>query len=169
MWRRPTLTWRVRHTTIGSAGLNFRVRDENGWVPCDMITTMVECLFKQYSVRTYTHNWITKLKLLISFHMSCNVNSYILVLTNNFPKLCDQALDLLVSVSSMHCCTYTPDLSTLSSTRSLTVFLHGISYLEVGFTLRCFQRLSSPHFATRQCRWHNNRYTIGAFILVLSY
>ena len=39
--------------------------------------------------------------------MSCNVNSYILVLTNNFLKLCDQALDLLVSVSSMHCCTYT--------------------------------------------------------------
>ena len=44
MWRRPTLTVRLRTTTIGSAGLNFRVRDENGWVPCDMITTMVECL-----------------------------------------------------------------------------------------------------------------------------
>ena len=82
---------------------------------------------------------------------------------------CDQALDLLVSVSSMHCCTYTPDLSTLLSSRSLTVFRHGISYLEAGFTLRCFQRLSAPHFATRQCRWRDNRYTIGAFIPVLSY
>ena len=90
-------------------------------------------------------------------------------LHQNFLLFCDQALDLLVSVSSTHCCAYTPDLSTLSSSRSLTVFLHGISYLEVGFTLRCFQRLSTPHFATRHCRWRDNRYTIGAFIPVLSY
>ena len=34
----------------------------------------------------------------------------------------DQALDLLVSVSSMHYCTSTPDLSTSSSLRGLTSF-----------------------------------------------
>ena len=45
----------------------------------------------------------------------------------------------------------------------------GISYLEVSFTLRCFQRLSHPHFATLPCRWRDNRCTIGAFIPVLSY
>ena len=45
----------------------------------------------------------------------------------------------------------------------------GISNLGVGFTLRCFQRLSRPHLATRPCSWQNNRYTIGASILVLSY
>ena len=45
----------------------------------------------------------------------------------------------------------------------------GISYLEASFTLRCFQRLSHPHFATLLCRWHDNRCTIGAFIPVLSY
>ena len=45
----------------------------------------------------------------------------------------------------------------------------GISYLEVSFTLRCFQRLSHPHFATLLCRWRDNRCTIGAFIPVLSY
>ena len=36
--------------------------------------------------------------------------------------LLDQALDLLVSVSSMHYCTSTPDLSTSSSLRGLTSF-----------------------------------------------
>ena len=40
---------------------------------------------------------------------------------------------------------------------------------EVSFPLRCFQRLSRPHLATRLCRWHDNRSTRGAFIPVLSY
>ena len=31
----------------------------------------------------------------------------------------------------------------------------------MGFPLRCFQRLSLPGLATRQCSWHHNRYTIG--------
>jgi hypothetical protein len=34
----------------------------------------------------------------------------------------DQALGLLVPVSSMHCCTSTPGLSTLWSSRGLTPF-----------------------------------------------
>ena len=81
----------------------------------------------------------------------------------------DQALDLLVSVSCTHYCAYTSDLSTLLSARGLTTLRYGISYLEVSFTLRCFQRLSHPHFATLPCRWRDNRCTIGAFIPVLSY
>ncbi|NDV80174.1 hypothetical protein D0T57_14570, partial [Dysgonomonas sp. 511] len=32
-----------------------------------------------------------------------------------------------------------------------------ISYLAAGFVLRCFQHLSDPHLATRQCSWRNNR------------
>src|ERR1700733_13773720 len=40
---------------------------------------------------------------------------------------------------------------------------------EVSFPLRCFQRLSRPHLATRLCRWHDNRSTRGASIPVLSY
>ena len=39
MWRRPYLPIRFQISTSGSTGLNFRVRDENGWFPCDMITT----------------------------------------------------------------------------------------------------------------------------------
>ena len=81
----------------------------------------------------------------------------------------DQALDLLVSVSYIHCCTYTPDLSTLLSARGLTSLCYGIPYLEASFTLRCFQRLSQPHSATLPCHWRDNRCTVGAFIPVLSY
>nr|ANA08046.1 cell wall-associated hydrolase [uncultured bacterium 5G4] len=45
----------------------------------------------------------------------------------------------------------------------------GRSNLEMGFALRCFQRLSRPDLATRQCPWQNNRYTSGPSIPVLSY
>ena len=40
---------------------------------------------------------------------------------------------------------------------------------EVSFPLRCFQRLSRPHLATRLCHWRDNRSTRGAFFPVLSY
>ena len=40
---------------------------------------------------------------------------------------------------------------------------------EGGFPLRCLQRLSRPHIATRRCGWRHNRCTRGASIPVLSY
>ena len=43
------------------------------------------------------------------------------------------------------------------------------SCLEVGFPLRCFQRLSLPNIATRRCHWRDNRNTSGSSIPVLSY
>lgn len=35
--------------------------------------------------------------------------------------------------------------------------------------LRCFQRLSLPNIATRQCHWRDNRNTRGSSTPVLSY
>ncbi len=52
------------------------------------------------------------------------------------------------------------------------VISHGsitISYLGVGFPLRCFQRLSFPNIATGRCYWRNSPQTRGSFISVLSY
>jgi hypothetical protein len=52
------------------------------------------------------------------------------------------------------------------------VVFHGSSArpgLEGGFPLRCLQRLSRPHIATRRCGWRHNRCTRGASIPVLSY
>ena len=45
----------------------------------------------------------------------------------------------------------------------------GRTRFEVGFPLRCLQRLSRPHIATQHCGWRHNCSTRGAFIPVLSY
>ena len=45
----------------------------------------------------------------------------------------------------------------------------GRTRFEVGFPLRCFQRLSRPYIATLQCGWRHNRSTRGTSIPVLSY
>ena len=42
-------------------------------------------------------------------------------------------------------------------------------HLEVGFPLRCFQRLSRPNVATQLCRFSDNWYTSGSSSPVLSY
>ena len=64
-----------------------------------------------------------------------------------------QALDRLVTVSSMRCRTSTSALSTWYSLRGLTSSREGISHLGGGFTLRCLQRLSLPDLATLPWDW----------------
>ena len=80
-------------------------------------------------------------------------------------------LDRLVLVGSMHRCTYTTNLSTRWSTWDLSPVLlpDGITNLEAGFPLRCFQWLSLPNIATQLCHWRDNWYTRGPSIPVLSY
>lgn len=43
------------------------------------------------------------------------------------------------------------------------------TYLEVGFPLRCFQRLSIPDIATGRSGWRQSPHTRGQFTPVLSY
>ena len=45
----------------------------------------------------------------------------------------------------------------------------GSTRFEVGFPLRCIQRLSRPYIATLHCGWRHNRSTRGTFTPVLSY
>ena len=45
----------------------------------------------------------------------------------------------------------------------------GISNLGVGFTLRCFQRLSVPYIVAQLCHWRDNWCARGTSIPVLSY
>ena len=58
-------------------------------------------------------------------------------------------------------------------TRPINVVVYdvpsGKPHLEVGFPLRCFQRLSVPDLATQRCHWHDNWNTRGPSIPVLSY
>jgi hypothetical protein len=75
----------------------------------------------------------------------------------------------LVPVSSTPYGASTSGLSTSLSRRGLQDLTVGIPNLGVGFPLICFQRLSRPDMATRQCGWRHNRYTSGPFVPVLSY
>ena len=98
---------------------------------------------------------------------------FVFVLSNlrvvTMAGMLDQALDLLVSASYIRYRTSTADLSTSSSLRGLTNFCCGSLILQGGFTLRCLQRLSRPHFASLLCPWQNNSFTRGASTPVLSY
>ena len=84
------------------------------------------------------------------------------------PSSLDQVLDRLVSPSSICYQTSTGDLSP-GSPPGVLLLSNGTLILEVGFTLRCLQRLSHPHFASLLCRWHDNSCTSGASTPVLSY
>ena len=75
-----------------------------------------------------------------------------------------------ISISKLtHYYAYTADLSPGSLPGVLLSYRDGSLILEVGFTLRCLQRLSLPHFASLLCPWQNNSCTSGASIPVLSY
>ena len=76
-----------------------------------------------------------------------------------------KSIELLVPVSFTHCCASTPGLSTWSSSTALI----GNTRFEVGFPLRCLQRLSRPYIATLLCGWRHNRSTRDPSIPVLSY
>ncbi len=62
-------------------------------------------------------------------------------------QVLNKLLDLLVPVSLMYLYTYTSGLSP-RRLQGVLLFSDGISLLEVGFTLRCLQRLSLPDLAT---------------------
>ena len=62
----------------------------------------------------------------------------------------EQALDLLVPVSFIHCCMSTSGLSP-RRLQGVLLLSNGIYLLEGGFTLRCLQLLSLPDLATRPC------------------
>ena len=157
-WQRPTLPREKPLSTIGDRGLNFCVR---------------------YGYRCDPASFITRIVFLwVRFPLSQNYTVLSLLWHNFFPyllpalfflSLFGQALDLLVSVSSMDRSTYTSDLSTRSSLWSLTSFRNGKSHLKVCFALRCFQRLSPPDLATQLGLWRDNWFTSGLSNPVLSY
>ena len=80
----------------------------------------------------------------------------------------NEAFDRLVSSSSKRYRSSTDDLSP-GSLPGVLLLSNGTLILEVGFTLRCLQRLSRPHFASLLCRWHDNSCTSDASTPVLSY
>ena len=154
MRQRSTLPGRRQPSTIDVLRLNFCVRNGNRWNPQAITTAMGIILYRAPHRALTTAYEPSEIKSL----------PFLLVLFKNL----NQAVDLLVSSSYMHYCTCTDDLSP-GSLPGVSRIAAWNSYLKVGFTLRCLQRLSLPHFASLLCRWHDNSCTSGASIPVLSY
>ena len=144
--------------------LNFCVRYGNRWIPQAIITGNSIQVWYRFALARFTapskpHR----------IDLESGLNFQLLFRVVTMVGFLDQALDLLVSPSYIRYRTSTDDLSTSSSLRGLTNFRCGSLILQGGFTLRCLQRLSRPHFASLLCPWQNNSFTRGASTPVLSY
>ena len=141
--QRPTLPRSLPRSTIGAEELNFRVRNGNG---CGLLAIVTGKLKKE----KYREAISKALKRKRYGQASRPISTSLL---NALLHLHIWPINLVVYEGS----------SVLMSPSE------GISYLEVGFPLRCFQRLSNPNIATQLCRWRDNWYTRGSSIPVLSY
>ena len=143
--RRPTLPGRFQPSTISVLRLNFCVRDGNRWIPQAIVTGNMG-LSRSFGLLRFRSRARIPFRFASLFlapskpHRSeCSLPSdhgfrfhsptFSLASLRFFASLralhiifSDQALDRLVSPSSIHCCTSTDDLSTLSSSRGLTHF-----------------------------------------------
>ena len=196
--RLSILPGRFQPSTFDVYGLNYCVRDGNRWNPIAVGTgyrgehplrssvlprTPLPWHFMCQPTRRFylrlgcgpqnfteeTSRIFSRLRITSALRKRFTQTSVHFTLLTFGSLVLSQALDLLVSVSLRHCCPYTPDLSTLSSTRDLTSLCCERPHLKAGFTLRCFQRLSFPDVATQLYAWRHNWYTIGQSTPVLSY
>ena len=147
-WQRPTLPHRIPCSTIGPGGLNYRVRDGIGCGPSGKATRKNK---KQLAVVRVKRDrcsepWSSKGK-----------------------KVMVKPHGRLVLVSFTYYYASTPSLLPRGLRGAFRVLRPGRPNLEVGFPLRCFQRLSIPDVATRRCGWCHNRNTRGQSNPVLSY
>jgi hypothetical protein len=147
--RRPTLPHSFPCSTIGAEGLNFRVRDGNGCFPLAIATeNLISSAFSSVNLDLNYRYLLTDLCRLFCGQAARPISTGKL---NALLRLHTRPINLVVfkgSSGNIRC---------------------GISNLEVGFPLRCFQRLSFPNLATQPCRWRDNWNTIGSSIPVLSY
>ena len=165
-WQRLTLPPSYPGSTISAGELNFRVRDGTGWTLTASATNTLTP-----SLLVYSHSVQQSQTLLFTSVSQERLLLFICFPRQNtrFPASHSQSPRPLVPVSSTHRCASTSGLSSWSSSSGLSLFRDGESHLEVGFPLRCFQRLSTPEIATRPCRWRDNRRTSAPSTPVLSY
>ena len=163
--RRHHLPGRCQPSTISAWRLNFCVRDGNRWNPPAIVTGNRRAF---RTLKTTQELNLTQ-RFLFAFRFLPPRFGYPAPPLLSFASLL-RSSPRPISISKLpHYCAFTADLSTLSSSRGLTSLRYGSLFLEVGFTLRCLQRLSHPYFASLLCRWHDNSCTSGTSIPVLSY
>ena len=148
-------------TIIGAKSFHGPVRDGKGWDRLAMVIR--HDLYEQSRQFAHALN-------LEEVMLGCSLYRAVVLVNLDYQGYRDKPYGQLVSVSLMHYCTSTPSLSTSWSRTTLQGAQgSGKSHLKASFPLRCFQRLSLPNLATRQCHWRDNRYTRGSSTPVLSY
>ena len=156
--QRPTLPGRLQPSTIGAERLNFCVRYGNRWDPFAIVTGISSGTFR--TLKTAHPDLLSSCLRPVSSQFSLWSHSIL-----NFFRSSPRP----ISISKLlRYRIYTADLSP-GSLPGVLLLSNGILILEVGFTLRCLQRLSRPHFASLLCTWQYNSCTRGASIPVLSY
>src|SRR5262245_5436752 len=150
--QRPTLPPGFPGSTIGAGGLNGRVRNGNGCDPSAMVTGMklvyqdaTEDPGKEAAGPDTTSGFK---------HCKRHGQASRPISTRQLRAL------LLLHTGPINLVVYKGSLGRLPC---------GRPHLGVGFTLRCFQRLSLPDVATQLCLWRDNWCTRGPSIPVLSY
>ena len=157
------LSLEIQPTIIGAKAFHCPVRNGKEWDHPAMVARL--------SLLSRAGSWPALDEFFsVSQSVTVCVCSLELLLSNKLYGYRIKPYEQLVSVSLTSHNASTPDLSTSWSRTTLQGGLaSGKTYLQAGFPLRCFQRLSLPDIATRQCDWHHNRYTSGPSTPVLSY
>ena len=151
-----------------SAAFPFGLRPDNCTSVIQYADLQLISLFPS-SVGSFASACSSSLRFLLSLSASqLRPASASCLLRFLFFKRLNQALDRLVSTTFIRYRTSSVDLSP-GSLPGVLLLPDGSLLLEVGFTLRCLQRLSRPYFASLLCRWHDNSCTSGMSIPVLSY
>ena len=153
------LSLEIQPTIIGAEAFHCPVRNGKEWDRHAMVTRLKKGgKVKHSSFRAAMQSLSNSLEVFSELFCS-RLHGYRI-------KLHEQLV--LVSSTPHSACT-----SNLSTSWSRTTLQGGLAsrktYLQAGFPLRCFQRLSFPHIATRRCHWRDNRYTRGESTPVLSY
>ena len=133
----------LRHSTIGAKAVDGRVRDGIGYGHLAKVTRPAKHTVNKGSKGLFYRN--LRMRALI----------------NEGNQACRA-----ISTGKLHA------LLRFHTRPINVVVFHGSqgrTRLEVGFPLRCIQRLSRPYIATLHCDWRHNRSTRGMFNPVLSY
>ena len=197
--QRSTLPGRLQPSTIDAEGLNFCVRDGNRWNPFAIVTgngiiTKASGLKALAQGHLYASS-----ALLLPFRAprlpfasasfcrrsflpraACSFVSYSYrsacrTLTTAHLEVLSFSFFLPWSLKTSARPISNDNLHTLPRFQRRPIYLlvfqgsHGNLILVVGFTLRCFQRLSRPYFASQLCPWQDNCCTSGTSTPVLSY
>ena len=156
----------LRHSTMGAGVFNGRVRDGIGfWAHRSGHQASAAQDFWMCSASMLTAGWLSRVLGRDAFGVVSARQPYGGRSAPDTDHESDQA-NRAISTGQLNA------LPRLHSRPIDVVVFHGPQgrpRFEVGFPLRCLQRLSRPYIAMLHCRWRDNSSTRGTFIPVLSY